>query len=426
MQPLLDDLRERLPDAARAALACTIDLAGEREIEVYLVGGAVRDLLLGAAQVDLDLVVEDDALELASEVARAQEARVVTHERFGTAVVRGEGFRLDLARARSERYERPGALPTVEPALGGLADDLARRDVTINAMALRLGGPSALGGRFIDPHGGRDDLRRRVVRALHERSFQDDATRILRALRYVGRLRFRLESRTESWLRRDLPYLDTIGGARLRHELERIAAEQRVAEIVRLAKNAGVLAAVHPALRPSDSIIAAVARLDEVAPSHREAVLFCLLLAEATREEMEGAVGRLALTGRQAEAVRGLLSLRREEARLARPALRPSEVVRLLTPHSPPAVEAFALVAEQSLAAERARSYLREWRSVRPRLNGRDVEALGVPHGPRVGAALEALREARLDGLTESRAGEVALLRELGFVERALAEAGGG
>ena len=415
---LLEQLRDRLPEAARPALRRAVSLAEEGGVDLYLVGGGVRDLLLGGAQLDLDLVAEGDVLALAAAVAATLEARVVSHPRFGTAVVQGEGFRLDLAQARAERYERPGALPSVRPA--GLAEDLARRDCPINAMALRLSGPQA--GELIDPYGGREDLRRRRLRVLHDDSFREDATRILRALRYAGRLGFRLAPETEVLLRRDLPYLDTISGARLRRELERIAGEARVAPIVRLASRLDAVAAVHPALRAGERELTAVGRLGEVPASHRDAVLLSLLLADAPSAQVEGAIARLALTGRQAAAVRGCLALRGQASKLARASLRPSEASRLLAPQPSAAIEAFVLIAERPLAAERARRYLEEWRFVRPRLNGRDVEALGVPHGPPVGAALASLLEARLDGRTKNREDEMALIRRLQLGQERLVE----
>ena len=406
---LLDLLQDRLPQATRNALRIVVALAEERGVELYLVGGGVRDLLLGGAQVDLDLVVEGDAIALATAAAEALQARVVSHPRFGTAAVRGEGFRLDLAQARTERYQRPGALPSVRPAR--LDEDLARRDFAINAMALRLTGPRS--GQLIDRYGGGEELRRRHVRVLHDESFRDDATRILRAVRYAGRLGFRLTQETEALLTRDLSLLETISGTRLRHELEAIAGEARAASIVRLASGYGVLAAIHPALRAGERATAAIERLLEVAPSHRDAVFLALLLAEATRAQAEGAIDRLALTGRQAEAVRGLLTLRGQEVTLARESLRPSQAVGLLAPAPVAAVEAFALLAERPLAAERARRYLEQWRFVRSRLNGRDLEALGVPHGPKIGAALASLLEARLDGWTKNREEEIALVARM-------------
>lgn len=412
-------LYARLPAPAAAALRALLAVAERRAWDVYLVGGAVRDLLLSVpAELDLDLVVEDDVPSLARAAGAELNARVILHERFGTAVVRGAGYRIDLARARSERYERPGALPRVEPAT--LGEDLRRRDFTINAMALRLTGAHA--GELLDPHGGRMDLRRKVVRVLHERSFQDDATRILRALRYAGRYGFVLEEETERWLRRDLGSLETISGARLRREFELIAGEARAASVVRLVRDYGALSAAQPALAAPDRVCDAVARLPEIAPSHRDAVLFCLLLGEASQEQAEAAARRLALTGRQAAAVCGLLALRDQEAALGQSGLPPSEVVARLSSFPVPAVEAFTLLAADAQARERARRYLDAWRYVRPRLNGHDLEALGVPRGPRIGAALQALRAARLDGLVTDRGAEVAFVRDRGFVEPAVAE----
>jgi tRNA nucleotidyltransferase (CCA-adding enzyme) len=404
---LLARLSLCLAQPARDALDAAVALARERTEALYLVGGAVRDLLLGAAHLDLDLAVEGDAIALAEALGARLDARVVAHPRFGTASVRGEGFQLDLAQARSERYRRPGALPTVEP--GSIAEDLARRDFTMNAMALRLTPPRR--GELLDPQGGQADLEAGLVRVLHERSLQDDATRILRALRYAGRLRFRIEPGTAALLRRDVAYLNTIGGARVRHELERIAQEERVEAIVREAARLGVLDVVHAAIRPDDAAVRACRHLPGAAPSHRDALLFCLLLASAAPGEADAAIKRLALTERQAAAARGAIALR-DERRLAAPSLLASEAVALLEAQPALAVEAFALVASAP-AGGRARRFLDEWRFLRPRLSGRDLEALGLPPGPQIGAALRALRAARLDGRVESRDDEARLVEAL-------------
>ncbi|MEX1253561.1 MAG: hypothetical protein WEE64_04395 [Dehalococcoidia bacterium] len=404
---LLSQLATHLSAPMREALDAAVSVAAGRGLDLYLVGGGARDLLLGAAHVDVDLVVEGDAIGLASALGGALGARVVAHPRFGTAVVKGEGFRLDLAQARSEAYERPGALPVVRPAR--LDDDLARRDFTVNALALRLTG--AQRGELIDPHGGRADVDGRVVRVLHDESFRDDATRILRALRYAGRLGFDIERHTEALLRRDTAYLDTISGARLRHEFELIAEEERASTIVGRADELGVVTAVHAALRAGERELRTLERLPGLARSHRDAALFCVVLARATAKDAEGAIERLHLTGRQAEAVRALLALRDHEPALARPDLRPSEAVALLSATPLAAIEAFALVAGQPLAGDRARRYVSEWRHIRPRLNGRDIEALGVPHGPKIGEALALLHEARLDGRTQNREDEIELVR---------------
>src|SRR5690349_1908741 len=181
---------------------------------VYLVGGAVRDLLLGRGRADIDLVVEGDAAALAARLG----ADVTAHERFGTAKLILEGHEVDVATARTEAYPHPGALPVVGPARH-LDADLARRDFTINAMAIPLHGAP----RLIDPHGGQADLGTRRLRVLHDGSFADDPTRAIRAVRYAARFGFALEARTEELLR--AADLATVSANRREAELLRLASE---------------------------------------------------------------------------------------------------------------------------------------------------------------------------------------------------------
>ncbi|MCK5124542.1 MAG: hypothetical protein KAQ82_04875, partial [Dehalococcoidia bacterium] len=173
--------------------------AAERGERVYLVGGVVRDLLLGYPNLDLDLVVEGDAVKLAQQVAETSQAKLLAHHRFGTAKLRYENFTMDLATARKETYAKPGALPTVTP--GTLKDDLVRRDFSINAMAISLASDDY--EELVDPYQGKNDLEHRLIRILHPGSFSNDATRILRAVRYEQRLGFELETLTAQLLKRD-------------------------------------------------------------------------------------------------------------------------------------------------------------------------------------------------------------------------------
>ncbi|MCH8160998.1 MAG: CCA tRNA nucleotidyltransferase, partial [Chloroflexi bacterium] len=241
---------------------------------LFLVGGAVRDLFLESSFVDVDLVVEDDVAAVANDLGKRLRAKVIQHPRFGTAVVRGREFRLDLARARTEYYTKPGALPTVRPST--IEEDLHRRDFTINAMALRLVGERP--GELIDLHGGERDLETETIRILYGESFQDDATRVFRAVRYAGRLGFRIERKTAVCLERDRGYIDTISGTRLRREFERIAVEADVGSIVRLAARRNVLESAHPAFTPDAGELRAVSRLPTLSTSHRDAALFCIPL----------------------------------------------------------------------------------------------------------------------------------------------------
>ena len=210
----------------------------------YLVGGAVRDLLLGGSAVDLDVAVEGDAVAVAEEVARRLGGTVRAHDRFGTATVQAGDVTVDLASTRSETYERPGALPEVAPA--GLDEDLGRRDFTINAMAVGLTGSKA--GELRDPHGGAADLEAGIVRVLHDASFVDDPTRLLRAVRYEARLGFAIDPDTERLAR------DAVRRARRR--VGRARARRAARPARRSARrpprsigwvSSGIAAALHPA-----------------------------------------------------------------------------------------------------------------------------------------------------------------------------------
>ena len=405
---LLKRLPQLLPEPVGHALDATVSLMERRGSSLFLVGGAVRDLILGSSLVDVDLVVEEDVIAVANDLGRRLRANVVGHPRFGTAVVRGRGFRLDLARARTEFYARPGALPTVRPST--IEEDLDRRDFTINAMALRLVGERP--GELMDLHGGERDLEGKMLRILHGESFQDDATRIFRAVRYAGRLGFAIERLTAACLGRDRGYLETISGTRLRREFERIAIEVEVGRIIRLAARRHVLEAAHQEFTIESRKLRAVARLPTLPASHRDAVLFCILLAQAAPSGAEGAIGRLAMTGRQAEAVAGLLGIQRHAGELSAAGTKPSRIAELLSPRPVEAIESFALFGP-ARAVRRVRRYLDEWRFVRPQLDGSDLQRLGIARGPAVGSTLKALLAARLDGRVVTNEDEVALVREL-------------
>ncbi|HLN81360.1 MAG TPA: poly(A) polymerase, partial [Thermoanaerobaculia bacterium] len=286
------------------------DLARERGIALYLVGGAVRDLLLGRPRriVDVDLVVESDAAGFARELSRRTGSAVKLHGRFGTAVLEGpSGDRLDVATARAEDYERPGALPRVKS--GSIDDDLARRDFTVNSMAIeiaRAGRP-----RLLDPFGGREDLSQGLVRMLHPRSPFDDPTRAFRAVRYANRLGFRIERGTRRWIREAVGkrVLEAVSGDRVRREIALLFSERGRAAAARQLAALGLAAAVHPSLRYDAAAgrrLRAAERLATASGLDTTWVVYLLSWMGETRERAaEGIAARLNLPREAAAAVRG-------------------------------------------------------------------------------------------------------------------------
>jgi tRNA nucleotidyltransferase (CCA-adding enzyme) len=342
------------------------ELAAVRETAdqpVFLVGGAVRDLLLGRSRSDIDLVVVGDAAALASRLG----AEVISHERFATAKVGLDGHEVDIAAARSESYPHPGALPKVEPA-AGLEVDLARRDFTVNAMAIPLSGEP----RLIDHHGGAADLAAGLLRVLHPRSFEDDPTRALRAARYAARFGFSLEPGTATLLRGT--------------DLGTVSSDRRDAELLRLAGEA-------------------------------DAPRGFALLAEWGLLELRGggvdlasAAGKLlasepwsGLTPRDGALFVAALGPPGDEQALAekKPA-RPSEAVALAARHDP--VE---LVLARALGAEWLDQYLTEWRDVALEIDGEDLIAAGLSEGPAVGRGLQAALRRKQDGEISGREQEL-------------------
>jgi tRNA nucleotidyltransferase (CCA-adding enzyme) len=348
------------------------ELAQVREVAtepVYLVGGAVRDLLLGRDRADLDLVVEGDAAALAAALG----AEPVEHERFSTAKVVLDGHEVDIASARTESYPRPGALPVVAPA-AEISADLGRRDFTVNAMAIPLLGDHP---ELIDPFGGRADLEAGVLRILHPRSFIDDPTRAIRAARYAARFGFELEAETEGLLR--ATDLDTVSEDRRQAELTRLAGEASGPDGLELLARWGLLE-----LREDGVDLASlVAGLLGEEPWQGEAALAPAVLAAA-----------LGPTG-------GADELARSEPG------RPSQAVELARGRDP--VE---LVLARAMGAEWLDRYLEEWRSVSLEIDGTDLLAAGVPQGPALGRGLDAALRRKLDGEVAGREQELAAALE--------------
>ena len=358
----------------------------------YLVGGAVRDLLLGERSVDLDVAVEGDAVGLAEQVAGRLGGEARAHERFGTATVRAGELAVDFASTRSETYPSPGALPEVEPA--GLDEDLSRRDFTINAMAVALTGEQA--GELRDPHGGAADLEARTVRVLHDASFVDDPTRLLRAVRYEARLGFAIDPETERLARAGAGGLAGVSGARVRDELLDLLGEEEAATAVdRLAK-LGIAPALHPSIRADGELVAA-AQLGSVETGADRVLSALAALASDGATEL---VERLDLPAAERDrAVRAAESARGMAAKLNSPHT-PSELYDLLSGEPP---ETLALALAFGAPGEMVLSFVTGLRDAKLDIDGNDLIAEGLAPSPAIGAALSETLRLKLDGEVSTR-----------------------
>lgn len=418
-----------LPAPLAAVLAASARLAHQQQTSLWLVGGVVRDMLAGwPPGPDLDLVVEGDALALARDLAREQGGRVVAaHEAFGTATValrrplapdfpaaeRGAAgsttesteIVVDLAMARIERYPYAGALPLVRPAT--LADDLARRDFSINAMALEVVPAGA--GKFLDPFGGARDLSARVLRVLHDQSFNDDPTRILRGVRLAARHNLRFDDQTLVLLEAALAAgrLEATTPDRVRAELCLALEESCPDQVLHLADTFGITPCLFPPLQWYEAARARCTCVADLPTEQRAQVHSGLLTYELTTEQREALIARYRLPGNAARVLRDISAAKALLPALAAATIADSELDRLLHPFGETVLDVLRC-AEPGVVGARVSRYRDMLRSTAPLLDGHALQAMGVAPGPQLGHLLAGLRAARLDGLVASRADEEA------------------
>ncbi|MGH7380235.1 MAG: CBS domain-containing protein [Candidatus Methylomirabilales bacterium] len=415
-------LRGRLPPRLQEILKTAGGVADKAGARLYAVGGFVRDLLLGVENFDVDLVVEGDGIAFAEAFAATAGGTVRSHRKFGTAVVSlPDGFKVDVASARTEYYEHPAALPTVEH--GSIRLDLYRRDFTINALAVGLN--AADYGRLLDFSGGSRDLRDGVIRVLHSLSFVEDPTRILRAARFAVRCGFTIAKQSERLIRNAvrLRLLDNLSGARILTELKLIFQEARPAAILKVLEGYGVPEAIHPRLKGARAEQALLDRGGEVLSWYRllhlpEAptpwLLYLLAwVSECTLPEARSVARRLGLPpGRLTDLSAALTAYRGLRRQFAKERPLTAGLITRLLEDAP--LEAVLLLMARAPAprVERAVSeYLTRHASIRPLLTGNDLKALGIRPGPIYQDILTSLRYARLDGRLTSREEEEQFVR---------------
>lgn len=404
-------IEKQLPRDTIRLLKAAGQISYKRQQRSYLVGGMVRDLLLDRDNLDLDIVVEGDAIKLAREIKSEKQANITEHKRFGTAKIRWDGGEVDFVTARAETYAIPGALPTVRP--GTISDDLARRDFTVNAMAMELS-PRRF-GELIDPHDGRHDLENKLVRVLHEKSFIDDATRIWRAIRYEQRLDFQMELATLELLKQSTAWLRTISGDRIRHELELVLREEQPEKALYRGDELGVLAEIHTFLKADIWLMETFALAYEYSlPDPPPPQLYLALLAyRFNADQIEELISYLRLPKTTAKVLRDTVSVKTRIEELTTQGPPPSHIYRLLHGYNTTALTANLLATDDDTTEEHIELYLNVLKYVRPSLKGEDINKLGIKSGPKIKEVLDSLLEAKLDGTVNNRREEEEMVRGL-------------
>jgi len=425
-------MRRHLPPAVHALLREIGDQGDRAGVRVFMAGGLVRDLLLGQENLDVDLVVEGDAIDFATRwAATCQGARVHSHARFGTATVTLERdglpprFKVDLATTRTEFYDHPSALPRVEHS--SLKKDLYRRDFTINALAVALNREPF--GTLIDYFGGQRDLKDRKVRVLHTLSLIDDPTRALRAVRFATRLDFRIGQQTEHLIlgAARLGLYTRLSGKRLLTELRHLLTDRDPVRAVEELDRLEILAGIHPRLQGSEGLTLRMERARDAVSWYRLQfagralavwqVYLLALAAPLSAGEQSALWERLKLAGRLSELWRRWGHLAESVATTlpADPQADPVAVHACLH-GAPDEVLVHLMAASQQERVQTAVAlYLSRLKTVRPALTGRDLQKLGIPEGPVYREILEGLLRARLEGRVEGKAEELEWVRHRGY-----------
>lgn len=425
-------LKTAIPDEMIRLLRLIDKMAGKNNSHAFLVGGFVRDLLLGVRNLDLDIVVEGDAVKIVKGLIAETGGSYTLHHRFGTATAlldwpvklgreRLSRVKVDFATARTERYEKPAALPTVE--FSTVREDLARRDFTINAMAINISKENF--GQLVDFFGGQKDLAHKKIKILHEGSFLDDPTRIFRAVRFEQRLNFRIEPRTETMIREAIQkrMIDRTQKQRLRDELILILKEEEPKKMIKRMEGLGELRFIHPKLRFTQKTEKFFNSIEEETSWFKLAYLkkraldawlmyLMALLDALSAGDIEKVCREFVF--RKGERIR-LLSYKKSGPAIAkflnRPGkLQPSEIYKTLEPLSYEAMLSIMAKSQSRTVKKRISEFFTKYNGVKLNIKGRDLEEMGLRAGPRFKKVLTAVLYAKLDrGLnTKSRELEIA------------------
>jgi tRNA nucleotidyltransferase (CCA-adding enzyme) len=416
-------MAERLPKAIMSLMHTVARVADQQSVSAYVVGGFVRDLLLRIDNYDMDIVIEDDGIQFAKALGKELNAKVVSHQKFGTSVVcLPDGFKIDVATARTEFYKHPAALPTVE--MSSIKSDLFRRDFTFNCLALKLNGEDAF--VLLDFFNGHRDLKDKVVRVLHNLSFVEDPSRAFRAIRFEQRLGFRIGKQTESFIKHAVKkkFIEKLSGARLYNELMLILKEPEPLSCLRRMKELDLLQFIHPKMLKHKKDFEVIERVQEVFSLSRivhlvqdcdEGYVYLLaMLYSLDGREISRAATRLHLSQKQRRRMREDLDYCKSRLKIFKKKSKPqpSEIYNLLSGLSPEAVLLLMAVSGSEQINKHIVLFFTEYHdSARLSLTGDDLIHMGIQPGPVFKAVFKTLRDARLNGLIHSREDEVTLVQ---------------
>lgn len=400
---LLFLLHTSTTERVRDIIDTAIKLSQRHSSRIFLVGGAVRDLLLGSEPRDFDFIIDNDPKNFVDDLSAKLRANRAYYSQFKTSTITIDGLTFDFARARTEIYKRPGVLPKVYDA--SVEQDLWRRDFPINSIALELTDPK--NPCLLDPTGGLTDIANKVVRILHSRSFLDDPTRILRAIRYEQRLKFRIDTNTKSLLLKAVKArtLATVSGDRIRNEINLIMDEPERASIFLRASRLGVLCSLHRSLSPRNWV-KALGKTGEDKLTYISTIAYKL-----SSDETNSLISLINAPKGWARVLKDMSYLSQKEMTLNELSLQPIELYLMLENRSIHSLKAFKYSTNLKTARKNMCLYLDKYKHIHPSISGDRLKQLGVSEGPDIQIVLKKILAGRLDGTISRLSEEIQLAR---------------
>ena len=414
---------EKLPKEILYIIHMVANLADRQGIKAYVVGGLVRDLILGKENYDLDFVLETDAIDFSEKLSNILSAKIIKHQNFRTAtLVLPNNFKVDFATARSEYYETPGILPKVKPST--IQDDLFRRDFSINAMAIQINKRDF--AKLLDFFNGIDDLGERYIRVLHNLSFLDDPTRILRAVRFQQRLGFRIEPHTLLLIKqaKRLKILKKVSKHRLRDEIILMLKEEDPLRVIRCVSRIYGLDFIHPRMSLNKKTAATFKRIKSTLnwflgqhPGKRMLdswlMYFSCLVDGLSSQELARLLEEFGFSN---GGVKRILSYRKFSPKLIKrlnKRLRPSQIFGLLEPLSYEVILLLVAQTKDAKVKKNIQNFLDKYNTTRLLVSGNELKGLGVSSGPQFKKILDKILDAKIDGRVKNRQDELDFVKRL-------------
>ncbi len=376
-----------------------IDITSEKKIKCYLVGGAVRDIILGKTPKDLDFVVDTKAENISSEIALELNGEVLNNSEFGTSKLSVKKSIYDIANTRSETYAHPGALPKV--TRNSIDKDLWRRDFSINSVAIQL--TQDEDWQILDPTKGLADISHGTIRVLHDKSFVDDPTRIFRAVKYSIRFGFSIDEKTEKLIGNCIKskYINKISGNRILSEVSQILEEDHFKASIQQLSLLGILSSIHPKLKIGDVLLDKLNQLSNDTKNDKSTLL-TLLFSDINSEDIDGICQRLDVNPKKAQILHDIQTIKQNTKFLSKTKIINSELMMLLDQLDIEAISSLQLISKNESLRNNLSNFLDELRFIKPKIAAKEIISLGIAPGPQIGNLLADIRFAVADGILKT------------------------